>query len=90
MGLGSFSLGSHALYRLVSHIFYPTWCPGDLDRDLVAILKKLEKCYYYYYVIILVYAVAAAKGVEGIIWSSGRGLMSKLVQPEQQGTLSCV
>ena len=30
-------------------------------------------------------AVASVKGVEGITWSGGRGLLSKLVRPEQQG-----
>ena len=40
--------------------------------------------YVFYY---RVHAVAAVKGIEGIVWAGGRGLMSKLVKPEQQGKL---
>ena len=35
----------------------------------------------------MLYAVAAAKGIEGTIWAGGRALASKLVKPEQQGLL---
>lgn len=35
----------------------------------------------------IIVAVASVKGIEGITWSGARGLMSKLVKPEQQGSL---
>lgn len=33
--------------------------------------------------------VASVKGIEGIAWSGSRGLMSKVVRPEEQGNVSC-
>lgn len=34
-----------------------------------------------------IYAVAPVKGIEGLVWSAGRGLLSKQVKPEQQGAI---